>query len=386
MKIAIFLGPYSTSPRPLDFHYNNIWENPRGLTGSDLALVMIGTCLQKRGHEIHLFTIHAEPHNKPSAWENIKIYNYDERFSIINDSFDAIISLNEPNVFIGLTEKPFRICWQFLNDFPYCEPGYDNYVDKWLAVCQQHMDHLKSLIPPSNKWEVLGLGCEPAWYQDKRVDGRMVWCSSADRGLHWLLQEYPKIKAAVPNATLKIFYHMDFSHIENIEPQQAESDETMRSRGYAINHTVPMVEMGQRIRYIKNAIKKLKHLGVEHIGPVSRDQMRKEFSEASVFPFSCDTVTMCEGFSVSTLESHASFTVPVITSQDCLGSIYKDSGAIVIPAPIKEHLSEYTDAVIRALTDKRFADGIIDNCRVFAMQNTWDIVSEKMESIIKKGK
>ncbi len=374
MKIAVILGPFSVGPRPLDFHFNNIWESPRGLTGTDLATVMICQELAERNNDIHLFTLHSEPNNKPDIWGRVKIYNLDEAPTKIDDSFDAIISINEPNMFIGLPSKPIRICWQFLNDFDYCIPGVDSVVDKWLGVCQQHVDHLKGLNKTDpNKWGVLGLGCYPEWYKDERIPGRVVWCSSADRGLHWLLQIWPQIKAAVPYATLKIFYHFGFGQIEQVEP----NDKTIKPH---------IVEMGQRIRYMKHAIEKLKPLGVEHIGGVNRITINKEFNEASVLGYTCDTVCFSEGFSVTTLEAHASFTVPLITDKDCFGTVYKNSGALMVKGSIKDNLQEYTDLMIKSLTDQQFANRVIDKCRVFAMQNTWVQIAEKMENVIKQGK
>lgn len=385
MKISIILGKFSVGPRPLDFNNYNIWKNPRGLTGTDLSTIMISIHLAKRGHEVHLFTIHADSNNKPKVWEGIQLYNLDERLSIIDNSFDIILSINEPDVFRGLPIKPLRVCWQFLNDFLYCEKDFDNYVDKWLGVCEPHVNYLKTQLPPSNKWEILGLGCEPEWYEDSRIPGRVVWCSSADRGLHWLLQEWPKIKAAVPYATLKIFYHLEFGNIETIEPNVPESPEDTTIQGETWSQP-PIKEMGHRVRYIKSAIKRLKSLGVEHVGSISRDQIRQELSEASVLGFCCDTSTFSEGFSVTTLEAHASFTVPIITDQDCLGYVYKKSGALIVKSPVRDNLDEYVSLVIKSLADKRFSDSIIDKCRVFAMQNTWDIVTGKMEQIMQKGK
>jgi glycosyltransferase involved in cell wall biosynthesis len=374
MKIAVILGAFSTGTRPLDFWFNNIFISSRGLTGTDLSTVMISKELHQLGHDVSIFVSHAQPTNRPSEWEGCKLYDFTDRHTVIDESFDAIISINEPDAFRGVNSKPLRICWQFLNDYTYCQPGFDDFVDVWLSVCEQHMKHLQSLSPRPDKWSVLPLGCSPELYEDKRVPGRVIWTSSCDRGLHWLLSQWPQIKEAVPEANLKIFYHFNYGDILNIEPNSTT------------NHP-HVVEMGQRLRYIKEAIKKLKPLDVTQVGSVSRVDMVKEMNEASVFAFSADTVAFTEGFSVSTMESHAGFTVPVMTDVDCLGSIYNNSGAVVIKSPIRDRLPEFTSSVIRALTDKPFADSVIDKCRAFSSNYTWKSVAHKMEDIIKiKGK
>ena len=130
MKVAVILGSYSTGTRPLDFWYNNIWSSTRGLTGTDLCFVKTAEELSNLGHEVSLFVSHAQPNNKPDTWGKVKLYNIDQLKAVIDDSFDALISINEPDVFRGLTQKPVRIVWQMLNDFPFCQLGFDNYVDK----------------------------------------------------------------------------------------------------------------------------------------------------------------------------------------------------------------------------------------------------------------
>jgi len=377
MKIAVILSHLSVGQRPLDFWYDNIYKSSRGLTGTDYSAVQISKELVERGHDVHLFTVHAQPNNKPDEWMGVKLYNCDDRFAGINDSFDVILSINDPNVFFNLTEKPLRICWEFLNDFPFARPGFDDKVDMWLAVCEQHRDYLFTQMPEEKytkqeKWQILNLGCDPDWYEDRRVKGRIIWASSPDRGLHNLLEIFPSIKEAVPEAHLKVFYHFDYDHIKDIDP-------------YGPNNHPHVAEMANRIKYCRYALEKLKPLGVEHVGSVSQYQMRQEFSEASVLAFPTDTIAFSEGFSVTTLQAHAGYCVPVITNQDCLGSIYKNSGAVIIDAPVRKNLKQYTNAVIRALTDQEFADNTIQKCRKFAIKHSWKKIAEQMEEIILKS-
>ena len=366
LKLAFLFGAWSIGSRPLDM--NNFWTSSRGATGSDLGVCITAREMAKMGHDVSLFTVYAG--TQQMTWEGVKLLNISEKNNI-DDSFDAVISWSEPDILRDLPKKPVKIVCQMLNDFTYCQPGYDNCVDLWTAPCQMLINHLTSQAnsPPKEKFVVLPLGCETSWYQkDQKVSGRVVWTSSADRGLHNLLQEWPKIKASAPHATLRIFYNFNYSSVEGMEPNSS-------------NHP-HFLEMGHRARYMKEAIKKLKDLGVEHIGSVSRERMQQELSEAEVFAFPCDTIAFSEGFSVSTLEAHASGTVPIITDMDCLGEVYKNSGAIVIK-DIKHNLASFTQSVIRALNDKSFASGIVSQCQKFAKEHTWTKSTQKLETIIK---
>ena len=364
MKIAIIFSAWSTGARPMDF--NVLWSSERGLTGSDLGVVMVAEELGKMGFDVSLFCAHKDVSQKPEVWNGVKLYDISECNETNTENFDVLISWSDPNVFFTTSKKPLKMVYQMLNDFTYAQPNFDSVVDVWVSVSDQLTQHLltKENCPPAEKWKVVPLGANPSWYTDQRTPGRVVWCSSPDRGLHWLLQEWPKIKAAVPHADLRIFYNFNYSSVENIEPNS--------------NNHPHFKEMGNRARYMKETIKRLKHFGVLQLGSCSRERMQYEMSCASVLAFPVDTITFSEGFSVATLEAHASYTVPIITDKDCMGSVYKNSGAIIIKSPVKDNLSEFTSSVIRALTDKPFADEVISKCMKFAADHTWAKTAEKL--------
>lgn len=364
MKIALILGAWSVGNRPLDLR--NVFNNPRGLTGTELCLIRIAQELKELNNDVYIYTVRNDTNH---IFDGIHLYGYQDRFAI-DDSFDAIISINEPDAFRGINRKPIRICYQMLNDFSYCLPNYDDEVDCYLGVCEQHTNHLKNQTKSPNKWKTVELGCDLDKYEDKTVKGRVIWCSSADRGLHWLLSQWSQIKQQVPYANLRIFYHFNYGDIEFYEPND-------------MNQHPHVKEMAQRVRYIKRAIKELEHLGVEHIGSVSRDRMNSELNEAAVFGFSADTVAFSEGFSCSTLEAHASYTLPIITDCDCLGSLYKDSGAVIIKSPLSSgnNLQDFTNAVIKGLTNDNKEQ--IKQCREFAGKHTWKIAARRILDIIK---
>lgn len=364
LKIGIILGDFSIGKRLLDF--NNLWTSTRGLTGTDLAFVRVAEEFQKLGHEVELFTACSTP---IGLYHGMRIRSTADIVKIDNEKFDAVINFNEPNLFIGM-EKPFKLLYMMLNDFSFVLPEFDQWTDHYVGVCQEHTNYVANNSNTNGKWSVVPLGCDPDKYKDKRIPGKVIWCSSADRGLHWLLSQWSTIKCAVPNAFLKIFYHFSYIDLEKVEDNQT--------------HHPHVTEMAQRIRYIKKAVKELAHLDVEHVGSVSRERMQTEFSEASVFGFPCDTVAFSEGFSVSTLEAHASHTVPVITDADCLGGIYQNSGCVMVN-DIKDNLDIFTQKMIQALTDQEFANQKIKKSREFAKQHTWTQTAQQLETIIKES-
>jgi hypothetical protein len=352
VKIATILGAFSVGARPLDIA--TAYTSPRGLTGTELGFLRVTEELRQLGHEVVTFMGDREPRGE---WTQ----------------YDALLGWNEPNLFRGI-HGPRRVVFQMLNDWSFIRDGFDQWVDRYVGVCEQHVDYVskhESHPTPRSKWSVVPLGCDPHLYSDRRVPGRVIWCSSADRGLHWLLQMWPDIKAAVPEAHLKIFYHWSYGNIDKVD------EKSITPQGGPYHQHI--VEMAQRIRYMKHAIQVLKPLGVEHVQSVSREQMAKEFSEASVFAYPCDTVAFSEGFSCSTLEAHASYTVPVITDCDCLGSIYRDSGADVYPV----RSLRFVAGVIAALkAPPGVTRATLAKCRAFAEAQAWKRTAKELEAIL----
>lgn len=365
MKIAYILGKFSVGNRPLSFH--DFFSSDRGATGTEISTARVTTELAKLGNEVHLFTCFTDD---KKIFHGVNLHQYEERF-IVDESFDAIVSINEPNVFFGMCKKPKRIVWQYLNDFSFVQPGFDSEVDYYLGVCDTHTKHCAETSGTNiKKWSTIGLGCDPDIYKNLKIPGRVIWCSSADRGLHHLLQIWSQVKVSIPHASLRIFYHMNYDGVDQIE------DNT--------NNHPHVIEMANRIRYIRHAIVALKNLDVEYVGSVSRDRMAKEMSAAEAYAFPCDTVAFSEGFSVSTLEAHAAKTIPIITDTDCLGEIYTDSGAIVIH-DIKNNTDSFAaHLILRLNNNPKLNDQIKEKVFSFANENTWAKVAIKLENKIKE--
>jgi glycosyltransferase involved in cell wall biosynthesis len=370
MRIGFIFSAWSTGHRPINF--NELFSSQRGLTGSDLGICVVAKEFVKLGHDAHLFIAHENKETKPKTWEGVKLHNIEDLNADTTCNFDVLISWSDPNVFFSTSTRPLKLVFQMLNDFTYCNPNFDQLVDHWIVVCEMLKDHLLTMYnaPPPEKWSIVPLGCDPSWYKEvPRIPGRVVWTSSADRGLHLLLQEWPKIKAAVPEAHLKVFYNFNYGSIMSVEPSD-------------INRHPHITEMAQRARYMIDAMKKLKPLDVEHVGSISRDRMAQELSEAMVLAYPCSTIAFSEGFSVSILESCAAGVFPVISGTDCLGSIYKDI-IPVVDAPVEHYMQEFSDLVIKGLTDEPYRQEVITKAKSFAAKHTWHETAKKLEEVIK---
>lgn len=361
LKIAFVYGPFAIGNRQIDF--TNLWDSPRGLTGSELSCIAISREMAKMGHHVSFFV----QNPNASGFDGVTLMEY-ANLGVETRGYDAVCSWNEPDVLRSVDPSAVRLVNQQLNDFGYCQPGFDDFVDVYTSPSESHMEYIRSHTPSPHKWTVLPNGCDPDLYDiGLKVPGRVVYASSPDRGLHLLLQIWPTIKRSVPHAELRVFYNMD-DWISRFVPQE--------------HHHIPdFVEFGRRARYIDLAMKRMSGLGVRRVGSVSRRQMAREMSEAEVLAYPCDTVRFTEGFSVTTMEACASGAIPVISSVDSLGQIY-GSHVPTVQSPVRDRLGEFTEFVVRSLNDRDFRESVRDKSLSLAKAHRWSLLASRLEEII----
>lgn len=375
MKLALLYGAWCLTFRgSLPFRGHR--QDARGLTGSEIGFVRIAQELARLGHDVTAYTVSDE-----NEFEGIVIRPV-TAVGEIDASFDAGIAINEPELLRDCKAR-LRVCEQWLNSFDYAKIGFEKHVDLWCSPSQGHLDmilreaHEVELTPtavgalfradPKN-WMVLPLGCDPERYplDAPKVPGRVVYCSSPDRGLHWLLQEWPLIKRAVPHATLKIFYRLQ-AWIDNF-----------RETAYS----PPIEALRSRAVYIQECLRRMSgpEWGITVCDSVNREQIEAEMLAAEVLAYPCDTTRWSEGFSCTILEGCAARACPVITDCDALGGIY-GGRCSVFP---RDQLYRWRDAVIEALGNQGYRDAWNDKARAFAETLTWAKHAEVLALAIAK--
>jgi len=373
MRIAFLYGGFSLGSRPLDL--DNLYTSPRGLTGSELSCIEYARAMQARGHSVTLVV--GQSDIGPRNWNGIEVWPL--RDPKVVAGCDVVYSWNEPDLLREIPAGPLRIVNQQLNDFAYCRAGWEEHVDLVTSPSAHHLEFLKLQAPGVRAWDVLPNGCDPTQYrQTERIPGRVIWASSADRGLHRLLELWPTIKARVPHASLKCFYNF----------QSAPFDEYEQPGPHV--HT-DLLEIAQRKRYIQHAMSRLvgSRWDVEHVGSVSRERMAREFEQAEVLAYACETIRYTEGFSVTTMEACASGCLPITTDIDALGQIYRSA---VPQVPLNgqsftsEGLRQFADLVVRGLTDEAWRQENTAKCRALAEKHAWPALAERLEKMLGEAK
>ena len=393
LKIAMVFPPMLHGGRDLDLA--NWRTAARGTTGSEVQCLATSLELAKRGHEVTLFMVNPSH----TRFEGLKVLPYQTLFvegfvgdqngthgmRRQSDNYDVVAATLDVNLHRRLSTRPLRVTFQQVNDFAYGEPGFAEFVDVFISPSKPHRDMMTGARAQTGgwwtskeKWEVVGNGCYPDEYPAKRtvmgfeetverVPGRVMYASSPDRGLHWLLMAWPRIKQEVPHAELRIFYYALSNFLQWADRDEAGLDPKWQ-------------DYARRAKYIKRALPALEGLGVKYCGSVSRAQMAVELSEAEVYAYPCDVVDWTEGFSCATLEGCASGAIPVISDVDALGEIY-EGGCPMVSPPMKESFDAWVSSVIFVLQHPEAQASWRERGRALAARYSWPNIAAQVEDI-----
>jgi glycosyltransferase involved in cell wall biosynthesis len=344
MRIAVTYGPMC-----LQRSAEETWADPR--TGSEVGWRRIVEELRELGHDVESWT------NATPASEK-----------------DVVISINEP-VSLRAAKAKLRVCCFWLNDTTFCKEGqyghadYDDFVDLYLSPSEAHRQ--KAIgdwgAPKPEKWQVNHLGCDdPGLVAGTlpRVPGRVVYCSSPDRGLHRVLEAWPAIKKGVPAATLRVFYRL--------EKWFRDFDTTP--------YYPPIEKLRARALWCEEALRRLSgpEWGITVVDSVSHDEILREMAQAEVLVHPCETTSWSEGFSVTVLEGCAAGACPIISDCDALGDVYAE----LDPVPVGSW-GAWRDLVIKALTDSDYRNDMNRRARAIAERNTWKQHAKKLDELIR---
>ncbi len=367
MRVAVL---YPSSNIRVPFNPAELWTSSRGMTGSEGSCVHYAISLAKLGHSVTLFVKSVGPGHT----DGINVCPYEEWASTYAaQHWDAVCSWMTPEPLKLAQPGVFRLFNEQVSDFSCCEPGWESYVDLFCVLSQSHADYMAGQTGfDRTRWRIMhnGVDCN-AFRPGEKVRGKCIWASSHDRGLHWLLEVWPKVRAGFPDATLHIFYDFNgvevFSRMEGFDPSQESN------RRYN--------ELGQRSRYVLEALRRMegKH-GVHTYKSVSRDRIKDEMASSSVLSYPLDPIHYTETFGVTVLEACATGTVPVICAADCFDELWGKVSVKVQP-PYPSHKDKYVDNLVRTLGSDHLSL-VAKNCVDHARQFDWEVLGRRLEATL----
>lgn len=374
MNIALLYGRFC-SGGPGAFDVASLYRS-KGLTGSESFFFNTAHGFAERGHRVQVFAdVVAEDATAAALGgaEALKL----ESATRLNPDTDVVLAWNEPDLLRLVPSSALRICVQQLNDFNYCGAGFAGYVDVFafpseihrrFMVAEGRLDSNKTVVVPNSINLEFFEGLE-----DRRRHS-VAYCSSPDRGLHWLLEYWPHVRRRVPDATLRVYY--------KVEPWLNSVRGLWYDQGLQCWY-----EIGFRARYIEECLRRLGRNGengVTLVGPTPNVEMARELMRTEVLAYPCDTVRWTEGFSVAIMDACAAGCVPLISDVDAIGQVYGGI-APVIPGRPTSRDQRWIDAIVRGMTDEAFQNEVTHRCRTFAQLQGRQSRAMQWEAIIAAG-
>lgn len=336
MKASFLLHP-RTVANPFDAA--TLWSSARGLTGSEVSFFQYAAQLVRLGHEVVAYSNFTQPGlaTVADAKLDCRPYEHWHPGGQSDTPWDVCVAWLSADPLRVAPRSAFRFFNQQCRGFAASEAGWEDSVDLLAPLSNAHARVLRpETTLPAERWRILHNGVDTTRFRPaSKSPHKVIWASSHDRGLHHLLGMWRDVRAAVPDATLDIFY--DMRQLRHLVERHLEGEHE---------------KLGAMAAYVLDGIERLRGHGVMAHGSVSRERIEREMATASVLAYPLDVPAFTETFGVVVLEACAAGVVPVLCLGDAFGELWEDV-ALGVPPPMATHKAEFTRALIHAL---RMAD------------------------------
>ena len=309
----------------------------KGLGGSETAVVLLARELVRKGMRV---TVYAPAEG---VWGGV-VYRHWSKFNPAAGCW-AFVSWRNPRIFDNEVAAVRKVLW--IHDTDYRELLTEERaakVDSVWAMSEWHRGHLLEVYPfLEDKVLVVGNGIDPSRFvgQESRKLTKTVYSSSPDRGLEQALTYWPKIREAVPEAELHVFYDW-----VNYDLMRGPAD------------------------YKHKIVQMAAQDGVIWRGRVGQRELARELVTSAVllYPGPHD---FCETYGITFLEAQAAGCVPVTRDNGAL----PETNRYGIIRPNDSSEDEWVRAVQEALN---YSESDRTKMREWALAQTWEAVADRI--------
>lgn len=198
--MSLTIDLYAHDGSPLGLVPADIYGH--GVGGAELSMMTWAETMAGRGHTIRIY-------NNPKEEGEFEGVEYlPQRAFDPQGNRDVFIVYRSPNPHIRSTKAGLKVHWS-TDQYTVGDYGRDivPYVDKIACISPHHKNYyIERYFPEPHKICHLDLGVRLQDYQKtvEKIQHRFIFCSVPERGLEIVAKIWPKIKEALPDATLVI--------------------------------------------------------------------------------------------------------------------------------------------------------------------------------------
>ena len=271
------------------------WTNPdvKGIGGSETSHIEMARRLAARGHEVISYA--PTPFLGPVENEGVTWYRFDQLD--YSQTPDVWIVYRAPEVLDNIAEG--QTIWHICQDIDYELEGREltearaKKITRLVALCEPHAKYLQWRYPETkDRTSVSSNGIKreliESILQDppERNPKRMMYASSPDRGMGFLLQIFPRVKERIPDVELHVFYGFD-----NIEK--------------AVEYYGPNSRVAINTEMLKRL---LDQPGVFHHGRTPQPELLREWFKSGIW---CHPSNFRETSCITCMDAQACGAIPI---------------------------------------------------------------------------
>jgi glycosyltransferase involved in cell wall biosynthesis len=216
-------------------------------------------------------------------------------------------------------------------------------------------EYHKTLFPniPDDKFVIVGNGIDLSRFDSKyeKEPARIIYTSTANRGLETILNWWPRIREKVPQAELHVFYGWNTF--------------------YELNKDNP-----ERMAWMNEMQGKLKQEGIVEHGRVDQVTLAEEMGKSAIWLYPTE---FQEIHCITALEMQAAQVYPITSGFAALEET-QQSG-VKIPV---DNVDRYIAEIVNAVENPDLLKKDIKKGLDYVKSCSWDLVTDKWESVLWK--
>jgi len=322
MNIVFFCGPSSESwsPKSID----------KGIGGSEEMVIYLARELAKKNKVI----VYNRCSNEAGEYDGVAYENYED---FDPKDIDVLILWRMPNLLLKYELDKIN-CKKYLWLHDTINPleviPYLMAFDGILTLSDWHKNfYLNFTTQDFRKRFIQTSNAVDRTYLDQKVERdpyTIVYGSNYTRGLREFLEQWPKIKLAVPEAKLRIFYGWEY------------------------------LEKAMKLDEFKKYKKEMEELmdqeGITHLGRISHKEVVKEMLGAGIWAYPC--IQFNEVSCITAMRAQICGAIPVVIPRAALDETVKYGVKVREGNNAGEILDNWSNQLIRVLQDHKAQEAL----------------------------